>query len=315
MVSQHRLDAADSYFLTEQLRATDPTKYYHLVPGIVGRRILPVISGVSPNKPVHAYDMYRVVASKPRSGTGRSRGAPTVAVVKTKDTQNIDTFEETATWTVDEIRAAREAGEDLPQDTISAAVVGLEQRIDECLAIGNSLKAIPGFANNSAIPSSNAAAAWSGATADQILADVTALVQNTSTALKQGQIPGSALPAFNQFSLVLPAVYEVKWYTTPRSATSDHTISSFVEEKFKMIKSVHFWHRLDTANGGNPMSVLAPALDNGAINPFAGGALIPLDFEMLPEQYDGRSVNSNCAAKCGGFVARYPVAFRYLKSM
>lgn len=313
--SNTRLDQADTYFLGEQLRGIDPTRYYHLVPGIVGRRILPPVDGISPNKTVHGFDMIRMQAAPARKGGGRGRNAPTVNVTKTRTTQSIKTYEETATWTVDEVRLAREVGEDLPRQTIETAVAAIEQRIDGCLATGDTEAAIPGFANHSAISSINATAAWSGATPAQILGDIQVLIDTTVAGLKQGQVPGANMPMFDQFTLVMPLQYRTKWMMTRIDNTSDTTIGTFIKDNLDSVKAVKWWHRLDTANGGNPMAVLAPALDNGAINPMAGGAVLPLDFEVLPEQYDGRSVIAPCAGKCGGFAARYPVAFRYLKGM
>lgn len=310
--TQSRLDAADQFFLSNQLQSTDPTTYYHLVPGVVGRRLIPAIPGVSPDLPTYKFSMTKLQGSTKRGG-GRGRGAPTVSVVKTEETQSIKLHEATASWTVDEVRAARAAGQRLPEDTLMAAVTTIEQKIDETLAIGDSSLNITGLANNANIASSNATAVWSAATPTQILADVTALIDSAISGLKQGQMPGSNVPMFDQFAFYMPYKYKTKLETTLIGTNNDETILSFMQKRYSSIKKFDFWWRLDTANGGNPMSVLAPALDDGRMNPMAGGALLPMDFEQLPEQYEGRSVVVPVAGKSGGFVARFPVAFRYLK--
>jgi len=316
-----RLDSQDTFFLTQQLQSIDPTVYYHLVPGVVGRTAIPAISNVSPNLPVYKFKMTKLLGAAKKGGgmgSGHAKGQPTVSVVRTEETQAIKTFEDAMNWTVDEVRAARTAGEDLPEQIKIDAVTQIEQAIDACLALGDTLSGIPGLANNTNVSTTNGAALWSGAaTPDQILGDIANTIDATENALKQGQIPGQthSLPAFNQWVLFLPNKYKTKLKTTRLGATNDITLMKFIMENFDMIKKIVFWHRLDTANSGNPMGVLAPALDNGSMNPYAGGALLPLDFEQLPEQYEGRDVIVPCAGKCGGVVMRHPVAFRYLKTI
>lgn len=310
-----RMDAQDAYFLSNQLQSFDPTTYYHLVPGVVGRKLIPRVEGVSPNMPVYKFKMARL-RGQVKMGGPRSKGQAGVSVMRTEETQAIKVVEDAMTFNIDELRAAREANQDLPGDTKLAAVTGIEQKIDGMLALGDTLSGIPGIANNANVANTNATATWlAAATPDQIIGDITTIISNTQDALKQGQIPGSEMPFFDQFSLYLPVKHLTKIMTTRLGATNDITIYKFLVENFAMLKAIRPWWRLDTANGGNPMAVLVPALDDGRMNPMAGGALLPLDFEQLPEQYDGRDITVPCAGKCGGVVIRYPVAFRTLKNM
>lgn len=315
MSKSNRLDSQDTFFLTNQLQSIDPTVYYHLVPGVVGRTAIPPVSGVSPSLPVYKFKMTKLLGQTKKGG-GHAKGQPTLSVVRTEETQSIKTFEDSMNWTVDEIRASRAAGEDLPEQIKVDAITQIEQSIDACLATGDALSGIPGLANNANVAVTNGAALWSAATSDQILGDVANTIDATEQALKQAQIPGQkGTPMFNQWVLFLPNKYKTKIKTTRLGATNDITIGKFIQENFDMIKKIVWWYRLDTANGGNPMGVLAPALDNGNMNPYVGGALLPMDFEQLPEQYEGRDVIVPCAGKCGGVVMRHPVAFRYLKTI
>lgn len=305
--STSRLDAQDAYFLSNQLQSFDQTKYYHLIPGIVGRTVVPAMGGVSPAAAVAKWRMTRLqgVAKK---GIGHGRNAPAVSVVQTEETQAIKTFEAEQTYTVDEVRASRFAGEDLPEDTRRAAVASIELAIDACLATGDSLSGITGLENNSNVGSQNATAAWSGATAAQIETDVSTLVSNTMAGLKMGMIPGSTTPMFNQFALYLPESAMIRLATLRIGTTNDYTLLKFIRENYYMIKAIVPWHRLTKG-------VLAPCLDNGAMNPMAAEAILPMDFEQLPEQYEGRNISIPCAGKCGGVAFRYPVGFRYLASI
>lgn len=305
--SQH-MDAQDYYFLTNQLQSFDQTKYYHLIPGLVGRRVLPAMQGVSPNMPVAKWRMTRLQGAA-KKGLGAARNAPTVSVVQTEETQAIKTFEATQEYSVDEVRAAREAGEDLPEDTRRAAVSVIESKIDACLATGDSVSSITGFENHGSITGQAATAAWAGATNAQILGDISSLISNCMAGLKMAQMPGNpAVPMFNQFTLFLPEDRMIKLATTQLGTVNDISLLTFIKKEFYMLKAIVPWHRLTKG-------VLAPALDSGSVNPMAGEAILPMDYEQLPEQYNGRQITVPCAGKCGGFAWRYTVAARYLTGL
>lgn len=303
-----RLDAQDAYFLSNQLQSFDQTKYYHLIPGIVGRKIIAAAGGIDPALPVYKWRMTKLFGSA-KKGIGHARNAPTVKVVQTEETQAIKTFETTQEYTVDEVRAARAAGEDLPEDTRRAAVATLESAIDGCLATGDTLSGITGLENNANVTAQAATASWTTATVDQILGDISTLVSNTMAGLKSAQMPGSNMPSFNQFSLFLPEDKMIKLATTRLGAgDGGMTLLKFVRDNYYMIKNIVPWYRLTKG-------VLAPALDGGAMNPMAAEAILPLDYEQLPEQYEGRNIIIPCAGKCGGVVFRYTAPFRYLTGL
>jgi len=309
---ESRVDAADSYFVQQQLTQFDPKTRYQLVPGVVGRKIMARVEGVSPNLPSYKYTTTKLQVSTRRS-RGRGRDIPIGSVTKEEVVHTIQTFEHNASWTIDAVRAARESGSDLQMDTMVGAMTSIEQDIDSALAIGVPGTSVGGLMNNANIQATAAAGTWASASADAIIADVAKLITEAQDALKQAQVPGQNDVMFTQFSLYLPLVRYGKIDMTPRGSVNDTTILEFIK-KFSALKAVIPWWRLDSISG-SPKAVLVPALDNGVMNPLAGGALLPLDFERLPEQYRGRTVDVPCAGKCGGFACPYPVAFRYLTGL
>jgi hypothetical protein len=321
MTRENRFDSNDSYFISQQLETLDPEKYYHLVPGIIGRRLIPPVQGISRNLPVYKYTMTEFKGRSKVSGR-KAKDQPGIQVVKTEHTHTVKTFEEQFSYTLDEVRAAQETGASLDTDLFVGAVAKIEQDIDSALCQGISTSNTTGLANNDAIEDTTpvnktgGGTSWlsAGCTPDEIIQDVRKIIGETSLALKQAMIPGSDMPMFNQFALYLPLEYYNKIDMTPRSTTTDTTILEFIS-KFSALKAIKPWWRLDTAgtDGTKPLPILVPALDNGVMNPLAGGALLPMDFERIPEQYSGRNVTVPCAGKCGGVPIRFPVAFRYLR--
>ncbi|HEY1814890.1 MAG TPA: major capsid family protein [Kofleriaceae bacterium] len=320
-----RIDGVDSYWLSNQLQKLDPTKYYKVVPGLVGRKNLPLVEGASPNLPVYKYALTEFQGSAKKTGPG-GRDGGTIKVIRRETTQAVKTIKASFGWTVDDIRAASETGQDLPGDSQVGAVNTIEQQIDGLLCTGDSPTGIPGIANFPGVATTapvikdgGSATAWNATGADpyKIVQDVANIITAANSALKQAQLPGSDVPAFDQYVLFLPYDRWTLIATTPLNPSSGSpvTILAFIEANFKMLKAIVPWWRLSTADASHsngPMMVLAPAMDNGTVNPMSGGALIPRSYEQLAEQYDDDNIIIPARGKCGGYVMRHVVAYRYM---
>lgn len=310
-----RLDAATSYFIDQQLEAQDPRKFRQLVPGIVGRRILSVVQGLSRSQPTYSYTMQILKAKTHRHGA-KAKDGPTVEVLTEKVIHTIETYPATIEYEYDDVENARLNGLDLPGDKKLAAVTKLEERIDASLATGDGN--VTGALNNASVPQTTGAAktgggvTWTGAsvTADEMVRDVATMAAATEAALKQARIPGSEMPNFMQWALVLPSSWWMKAASTYRANTDTSALEMI--QRLPYIKSVIPWWRAETADGGAARAALLPALDNGAINPMAVGAIVPLDYEELAAQLAGFTVSIPARAKAGGCAVPYPVACRYL---
>lgn len=321
VIRRDRLDERDQYFLDNELQKFDPTKYYELVTSTKGRKYLPPVGGVGEYDPSYKYAMVHLKGRAKVMGAG-ANDAPSVKATKTEHLQAIKPIESTIEYTFDEIGAARQRGIDLENDSTAAAVVGTEEQVDNMLAFGDEAASIPGLLNNAAVLSTNATDKGGGVTSwlnvaasgTEILKDISLLLGDVRGTLKDARQPGMNTPTFERFTLLLPPDHLTFIATTPRSDTSDTTILEFILEKMRRwIVAVDDWSALAEADAGNPMGMLFPAMEGGAMHPLCGGALLPLDFKREAEQYVGRKVVIPTVAKCGGAVNRYPVGCRYLK--
>ena len=310
-----RLDAATSYFINQQLEAQDPRKFRQLVPGIVGRRLIPTVQGLSRSQPTYAYVMQLLKAKTFRHGA-KAKDAPTVEVVAEKVTHSIETYPASIEYELDDVENARINGLDLPGDKMQAAIAKLEEKIDESLAVGEGNAT--GILNNANIDSTTAGSktgggtTWTGAsvTADEIVRDVANAVSDTTSGLKQARLPGTSMPNFMQWALILPDSWYVKAATTYRPNTDTSALEMI--QRMPFIKSVVPWWRAETANATAAMAALIPALDTGAVNPMAAGAIVPFDYEQLAPQLAGFTTAIPVRAKAGGVAVPYPVACRYI---
>lgn len=334
--SQSRLDAADSYFLTQQLESLDPTEYYELVPSRLGRRFLAPVENVAPYDTTYKYAMTSLKGRAKKAGP-KSKDAPTVKATKTQTTAQIKTHEATFGWTVDEIKAAKAKGLNLDTDEYKAAVVSIEQDIDDTLAFGDpDTTDILGLLNHASIDDNvtpitktGGGTSWlsDGCLPDEIIGDVRKILSAVRGRLKQATMPGVQMPMFQQWTMITPQDHLTKLASTPRSVHSDTSILEWLLTNLKRwLVAIEDWWQIDTADGasfvngkpqhdGDPEILLMPALPSGACNPFAGGGILPLDFETLNPQESGRNIVVPAAGKCGGAAIRYPVAFQYLKGI
>ncbi len=315
-----RFDSNDRYFVTAQLQAIDPEKYYELVPGVVGRRLIPKIGQANPNLPTYKYISTKLKGKTRVTRGGRAKDQPTASVTREEKVHSIHTFEESFGWTIDEIRAAREVqGADLERDAFTAALTKIEQEIDGALALGIPNTTTFGIANNPDIDAttSDVTGGWfdpTHGTPQAIVSDIEKWIEEEVAALKQAQVPGNNMPMFTNFALWLPNKHYARIGMRPFGLGTDVQVTTILEftKKFPMLKAIEPWWRLDTADDGDPMGVLVACDDSGRMLPMVGGGLLPMDLDRLPEQYTGRNVTVPIAGKCGGVPIRYPVACRYI---
>lgn len=320
MEQTNRLDAFDVAFLNRELRHVDPVSYPTLFAGILGRRYIPQIEGVSPLKDEYQYTMATIVGDAKIAALGAG-DVPRISVSYTPFVSSIKQIPVTMSWTVREIKqSAAFIGGKLQDDTIRAAMSFVARKRDNMLALGVTGTTIGGMLNNAAV-NTTSAATKSGAGAgtlwiravpvdpNEILADIAKTVSNLRLQLKQASLApgGDNLPAFARFVLLLDEANYTYISQTPRSATTDKTILQWAMTQNQWLESIEEWNQCDTAaSGGNHLGALYPR------DVMAVGCLIPDEWTMEPYQYEGHNVIVPANGSCGGTVIKYPVAVQYL---
>ena len=317
-----RLDASDIVHFARQLEHIDPTNYQTLFAGILGRRYIPLIEGVSPLVNEYTYRMY-TVSGEAKLGGSHAKDHRIVSVTATEHTSAIKQIPVAMNWTVREIQQAAKYGSPLEQMTIRAAMSSIARRVDRMLAFGETGTTIKGLVNNATVnfttPSTKtgtgAGTKWIRAvpvSPDEIIADISKLVSEVRAQLQQATLlPGGDMtPAFNRFVLLLDSANYAYIASTPRSANSDTTILQYVLRNNPWLESVEEWWQLDLADtaGTGPRAVLYPR------DPMAVGALIPDEWTQLDPQAEGHDIVVPASGSCGGTVVRYPVAMGYMET-
>lgn len=307
------LDSAQVAFLQRELESLDKQVYEDLLPGYMARTYIPDYPGIAPWQESVTYKMY-TKRGKARKGGRNSNAAPRVGLTMQPHSRRIEQFEDSYAWTVREIQQAANTGTPLDQMSVVAARSAIAKQIDDMLTSGNGSD-IGGFVNNTDVTIETATTKTSGTgwltpgnTADQIMADVSKMIENITTGLKQTESPG-----FNKFVVLLPTKQYAHIATTPRSSLSDTTILSFLIKNNPWIESIEPWWQLNgagAANGGTgDRMVVYPR------TPLAVAGIVPQDFFALSPQEQGQEIVVPCSGSSGGTVWRYPVAGRYMDAI
>ena len=299
MTSYYNLDAAESSFFERQLLHIYAATYDVKFADLRARMLVPSSTEANAGATSVTYMQFTEVG-RARVGSHASDKPPRVDVNGTEFTRPVREVEASYGWTHKEIKSAAMAGFNLNQRRASACRRAIDRELDAIAAVGAPLYGIATGALNEAASTVDASAgSWTApATPDTIIGEVAAMWEG---------IKNDTLGVETADTLLLPDQEWAHIATTPRSATSDTTILSFIKNSFPDLTTVETWHRLSTAGAG---AVRRAMLYRRSPEILANE--IPNEFEQLPVQPDGMQYVVNCMASTAGVAVYYPLAVRYL---
>jgi hypothetical protein len=322
-IPENRLDASDIAFLERELRHVDPVIYPTLFAGLLGRKYVPLIEGISPLKDEYAYRM-ATIKGDAKLGGPNANDATVVSVTYAESVSAIKQIPVAMKWTIRELKqSAAFAGGKLQDDTIRAAMSAVARKRDNMIALGLTGTTIGGLLNATGVlattPSTKtgtgAGTAWIRTVPvapDEILADIAKIVADTRAALNQAtQLPGGDdMPAFARWVLLLPQAQYTYIAQTPRSTTSDKTILQWALSQNPWLESIEEWWQCDTAGTGPTTRAMLYVRD-----PMCCGCVIPDEWSQEAWQYEGHNIVVPASGSCGGTVVKYPVACRTMDAI
>lgn len=295
----YRLDAAESAFFERQLEFIRSQTFDIKFAELKARRFIPGSTAANPGATSVTYQQFTEVG-RARVGSHMSDNAPRVDVNGVEFNRPVKEVEASYGWSHKEVKSAAMAGNNLNTRRARACRRAIERELDEIAAIGAPLKGIASGALNEPASTIDASAgSWTApATPDTIIGEVSTMWEG---------IVNDTLEVETADTLLLPGREWAHIATTPRSATSDTTILSFIRAAFPDLTAIEPWHRLTTAGaGGVRRGMLYHRTEDVLLNE------IPNDFEQLPVQVDGMQFIINCTSSTAGVEVHYPLAIRYL---
>lgn len=201
-------------------------------------------------------------------------------------------------FTIDEIKAAARTGRPLPQRRANAARQSIEELFNQIAWYGNADAGLEGVFSHPNIPRANApTGTWSGATADQILADINAGFT---------QVDVDTLGVERATKLLLPRAQWNLIMTTPLGTNYDRTIAKFVVENSPFISSLEDIKAVNELAGAGTAGVdvalyYDPSPDKLQFE-------IPEDINFLDEEVKSLERVTPVTATTGGLNVYYPLS-------
>jgi hypothetical protein len=297
------LDDAQTVFFTRQLAEIDQQLYNIKFAELEAKQLVDV-KPLNPGAETYIYRQYdRRGVAKITSNYATS--SPRADVAGLEFTAKIYSLRESFGFNVQEIRAATMAG--LPLDAMRAMAArrAIDEGLNKIGLLGDSEHGLLGLFNQTnaqtyTVPNDGTGSSqlWANKTADQIVRDMFGIVD---------QIPTNTAEVEHAKRLLLP-------YPRLRFANSKRLAGagdSFVTclNYFKMnrpeveVRGALF---LDTAGSGSTARMVAYDPD-----PVNVQWLVPIPFETFPPQLHGLEYVTECHARAGGVVARYPMTIAY----
>lgn len=297
-----RLDAADSVFFRRQLESIDARVYTHKYPKYKSRSMIPTQQGVDANSRVYTYRMYDS-QGKARPIGNASDDAPRANASGEEVSQRIQNMANSYEYDIWEIQAAAKSGVPLDEMRALGCRRGMEELVDEYLALGNTKLKLSGLLTLSGTSTATSGGFWGDLTSadpDKILADLNAVTNKGVEATDE---------AFNRFMVVLPLAMFNLAANLKIGTVSDTTVLDFFKKTNPYVEDVQPWYRTERNQAGDATHdrICAFPRDVECV-----AALVPRELEFLTPEQRNYSYVINAHASCGGVVCRYPKAITYM---
>lgn len=294
-------DADASAFFARELEHVYSRTYDVKYPELKARSFVPVSNEANPGALSVTYEQGDRVGRARITAPGAT-DSPRVDVLGTQFNRPVRIITASYGWHLLEVRQAAMAGRALNDRKARAARRAVEEMLDEVAAIGAPDYGIPtGFTNDADVTIDAAAGAWSAATADAIIGDVSASLENMVSNTQGVEMPDT---------LLLPPEDHAVISVLPRSTNSDMTVRKFLLENFPNLKTIEPWYRLSTAGAaGIPRGILYNR------SPDVLQQEIPSEFEQLPVFQKGQNFEVETMATTAGTALYYPRAVRYIDGL
>lgn len=296
-----KFDAAENALLGRSFEQVKAETYDRKFPELKALRLVPLDASISPNAESMVVRSFDQVASA-RLLASYADDLPRADVFHATRTATFKGIGASYGWDLMEARRSVDDGIPLQTRKANAARRAIETTIDRVLAIGDTASGLVGLLNQPAalvytVPNGGGGATeFSTKTPDEILADLTGLVEFMIETTNEVERPNMVLMPRPQLTLIRQ---------TQKSNASDSTIYDWFRKNYPEI-GLDSYYRLAGAGVGGADRMMAYRLDPDALQ----GA-VPQPFEQLPVQERNLEFIVPCHARVGGVFAYYPMSIVY----
>jgi hypothetical protein len=299
-----RNDAGESAFLSRELEAVRASVLEIRYPEFKGRRWVPVVQSINAGAEEFRYKYFDEVAQAEIVKTLQKHG-PRADVFAGEATAQIRSIIASYAWSIQEMRASMMAGTGLDQRKARAARKAIEKAIDDLLLVGDAniqgtaagLFTLSGTQSFTTTTGTLGSTLWSNKTSDEILDDLFGIEEGIYVNSKELEQPNMLLLPISSDALI----------SRKRMGDGDsQTVKSYFLANSKYIKTIETSHKLESNTGWTGKRMVAYHRDPDVLE-----ALLPVEFEQFPPQWEGFESITDCHARCGGVILYRPKAVSY----
>jgi hypothetical protein len=294
-----RLDQGEQVFFDEQLTLVKARTYDVIHKDLKALTLLPVSTEQDDAAEHIEYRSYDQVGMA-KIVSDYANDFPRVDTLGTKKSVQVHSLGDSYGYSIQEIRRAARANFNLDARRAMAARRGIEEKQDHIAWFGDQKAGLNGFINAEGITEYVAAngagggKAWSGKTADEILADVVGIITAAPESTNGKEVPDT---------LILPLALYNKLAYTPYGDNRDKTLLTFIRDNYPTLTRIEWVQDLVGAGAGKTNRVMAYTRD-----PMKVEVQIPLRLEQLPPERKGMEYSVICHQRTAGTIVYYPMS-------
>lgn len=302
--SSYRLDANETVFFARQLEFIRSKVFDTKRPPMSALEVFPIDTSVPEWAETVTYRMYDATGVA-KIIANYADDLPFVGVQGKEFSSSIKSLGDAYGWSVQELRAAAATGYPLKSNKAVMAKRAHDIAVNQIAWFGDANANLPGLLTNANIPAytvpadgTGSSKLWTTKTADQIIRDMTGIVNTVFTQSKG---------VHKATELWLPNANFVLVNSTVRGTTANPSPDSILAVFLKNNPGVRVRNLLELENVAalsnlNVMVAAENSLENYQL-------ILPMVFKEYPPEAQNLAWKVLCESRVGGVVIEYPLAF------
>ena len=299
-----RQDSKYTAALAKQLEYVKTRTYDEVFPAFKARQLIPVSNEADSGAETIVYRSWTMTGMA-QIIANYADDIPLVDALVEEFSQKVVGMALGWTYSIQDLRRSAMSGANLPTRKAMATRRGIEQRIEDMGALGDSSVGMTGIANNPNVTLvTPLTGTWSTASGPQMVKDLLHLESSIVIANKE---------TFAPTTIVLDIASYNRLASTRMSTTGDSNwtaLKAFLDTA-AYVTEVVSWNKLAKADA----SLTGPRAICYAKTPEVLTLEIPQEFETFPPQPKNFSFKVPAHARCGGVVWYYPIGGGYMDGL
>lgn len=299
----YNLDANESVFFTRQLEHIKSKTYDVKYKTLKAPMLIPVATDAPAGADTITYRSFSKIGVA-KIISDYAHDFPRVDTVGTEVTVKVRSLGDSYGFSIKEIRRSQMAGTRLDSRRANVARRAIDELINTLAWTGDSTYDIQGFIDFPGITEytlladgTGASKLWSTKTPDQIIRDVTGLVDAVVDTTNGVEAPDTMLLPISLYNLLA---------NTRVTDGNDKTIMTYILQNNPHIKRIEWLTELKTAGASSDTRIMIYSR-----NPDTLTLEIPQPFEQFPPQWKGMEAEIPCHAETAGVIIYYPLAVAF----